>query len=191
MPLEGDMHEPDPKLVADARAGDLRAFESLVRRYQGDVWRLAFHLVHDESLAEDATQEAFVRAYRFLPRYRGDSRFSTWLFSIARNCALDELRRATRRRKVSEKLDAQPALPQPEQSSAIEVREAVASLPLDLREPIVLIDILGTSYRDVAKMLHVPEGTIKSRVHRGREILVALLAPATEEAPEESHGEPE
>lgn len=175
------MHEPDPKLVADARRGELPAFEQLVRRYQGDVWRLAFHLVHDESLAEDATQEAFVRAYRFLPRYRGDSRFSTWLFSIARNCALDELRKAGRRRKVSEKLDAQPAAPQPEQGIALEVREAVASLPLDLREPIVMIDMLGATYRDVATMLNVPEGTIKSRVHRGREILVGLLAPATDE----------
>ena len=185
MPLEGDMHEPDPQVVADARRGDLHAFEVLVRRYQGDVWRLAFHLLHDEPLAEDATQEAFVRAYRFLPRYRGDSKFLTWLFSIARNCALDELRRAGRRRKVADKLEAQPPRAQLDQGTAIEVREAVESLPMDLREPIVLIDMLGATYRDVATMLDIPEGTIKSRVHRGREILVAMLTPGAEESSNE------
>ena len=75
------MEEPDPQVVAAAGRGDVAAFEILVRRYQGDVWRLAVHLLHDESLADDVTQEAFVRAFRFLPRYRGEAKFSTWLFT--------------------------------------------------------------------------------------------------------------
>jgi RNA polymerase sigma-70 factor, ECF subfamily len=185
MPLEGDMYEPGPDVVAAARSGDIRAFEDLVRRYQADVWRMCFHLLHDEALADDATQDAFVRAYRFLPRYRGDAKFSTWLFSIARNCALDEARRAGRRRKVSEKLQAQPQRSTTEHGTGIEVREAVASLPMELREPIVLIDMMGAAYKEVSAMLGVPEGTIKSRVHRARVILVQILGPQAEESTNE------
>lgn len=179
------MYEPDPEVVAAAKAGEMRAFEQLVRRFQADVWRLSFHLLHDEVLADDATQDTFVRAYRFLSRYRGESKFSTWLLSIARNCALDEGRRAGRRRKVTERIEAQPRPPTPDAGIAIEVREAVASLPMDLREPIVLIDMMGASYKDVAAMLGAPEGTIKSRVHRAREALVTMLGPVAEETSNE------
>jgi RNA polymerase sigma-70 factor, ECF subfamily len=103
--VEGAVVEPDPQLVAAARAGDLDAFSQLVRRYQGHVWRLSFHLVRNDAVADDVTQDAFVRAYRFLSRYRGESRFSTWLFSITRNCAIDELRRAGRRKRLSDRLE--------------------------------------------------------------------------------------
>lgn len=175
------MDEPDPGLVVAARGGDLGAFEDLVRLYQGHVWRLALHLLRDPDLASDATQEAFVRAYRFLPRYRGDSRFSTWLFSIARNCALDEGRKATRRRRLTDRAEAEPAPPSKEVGLAIEVREALSSLPLDLREPIVMIDMFGISYKEVAAILKAPEGTIKSRVHRGRELLARSLSPRSGE----------
>ncbi|MDQ3939843.1 MAG: sigma-70 family RNA polymerase sigma factor [Actinomycetota bacterium] len=175
------MYEPDPDVVAAAKGGERHAFEQIVRSYQADVWRLAFHLLHDEMLADDATQEAFVRAFRFLQRYRGDSKFSTWLFSIARNCALDEGRRAGRRRRVLEKVEAQPRASATEQGTAIEVREAVASLPIELREPIVLIDMMGSPYKDVASVLGLPEGTIKSRVHRARALLVEMLGPSAGE----------
>ncbi|MFN2586918.1 MAG: RNA polymerase sigma factor [Actinomycetota bacterium] len=175
------MDEPDPSVVGAARSGDLGAFEDLVRRYQGHVWRLSLHLLHDPDLASDATQEAFVRAYRFLPRYRGESKFSTWLFSIARNCALDEARRAARRRRIADRAEAEPAPPPREPGAAVEVREAVAALPLDLREPIVMIDMFGISYKEVATILGAPEGTIKSRVHRARELLVESLSPRSGE----------
>ena len=171
------MDEPDPQLVAAARAGDLDAFSALVRRYQGHVWRLSLRLTNDRSAADDVTQEAFVRAYRFLPRYRGDSKFSTWLFSIARNCALDELRRVERRRRLSGELRTQEARPA-DHGVRLEVAEALAALPRELREPVVLIDMFGTSYAEVAGMLGVPLGTIKSRVHRARELLaLSLVAP--------------
>ncbi len=175
------MDEPDPQVVGAARSGDLHAFEELVRRYQGHVWRLALHLLHDPDLASDATQEAFVRAYRFLPRYRGESRFSTWLFSIARNCALDEGRKASRRRRISDRAEAEPLAPSRDLGVAIEVREALSSLPLDLREPVVMIDMFGISYKEVAAILKAPEGTIKSRVHRARELLVRSLSPRSGE----------
>ncbi|MFN2390090.1 MAG: RNA polymerase sigma factor [Actinomycetota bacterium] len=175
---EAAVDEPDPQTVAAARGGDLRAFEALVRRYQPDVWRLCFHLVRDETAADDITQDAFVRAYRFLSRFRGDSKFSTWLLSIARNCALDELRRAGRRRRLSDRLDAQPAAHAGDPTTGVEVREALAGLPLELRESVVLIDMFGVSYREAGRVLDLPEGTVKSRVHRAREQLVQALAPS-------------
>lgn len=175
------MDEPDPKLVAAARDGSLRAFEELVRRYQGQVWRLSFQLLRDETLADDVTQDAFVRAYRFLSRYRGDSKFTTWMFTITRNCALDELRRAGRRRHLSEKLGSERDEARSDHAVGVEVREAVSALPLELREPIVLIDMFGLSYREVSAMVRAPVGTVKSRVHRARELLSIALLPHREE----------
>lgn len=158
------------------------AFETLVRRYQGEVWRLCLQLTRDDALAEDATQESFVRAFRFLPRYRGESKFSTWLFSIARNCALDELRRIGRSQRTRARLESERP-PQPsELGVGIEVREAVGNLPLELREPIVLIDMFGCSYDEVARILETPTGTVKSRVHRARKALVTVLGDRQEES---------
>jgi RNA polymerase sigma-70 factor (ECF subfamily) len=179
------LDEPDPQLVESARRGDLGAFEQLVRRYQADVWRLAFHLVHDDGMADDVTQDAFVRAFRFLRRYRAEAKFSTWLFTIARNCAMDELRRATRRRRTKRRAEVEADAVAADHNISIEIKEAVAALPLDLREPVVLIDMLGLPYREVARMLRVPEGTVKSRVHRARELLVERLSPRGRESADE------
>lgn len=174
------MEEPDPQVIRTARAGDLAAFETLVRRYQADVWRLCMHLLQNETLADDATQDAFVRAFRFLSRYRGDSKFSTWLFSIARNTAMDELRRVGRRRRVARRLDAERAPPERDESTVVEVREAIGALPIELREPMVMIDLFGMSYRETAQVLKLAEGTVKSRVHRARETVASILRPAHE-----------
>jgi RNA polymerase sigma-70 factor, ECF subfamily len=179
MAREGTVDEPDPQVVAAARSGDLGAFETLVRRYQGDVWRLCFHLLHNESAADDATQEAFVRVFRFLRRYRGESKFSTWLFQVARNCAVDEMRRAGRRSTLVRRVGG-PDVPAPDATLGIEVREAVSSLTMELREPVVLIDVFGLSYGEVSYILSVPVGTVKSRVHRGRSLLAAALRPGAE-----------
>ena len=173
--MEAEVHEPDPTVVAAARRGDAAAFEELVRGCQADVWRLCLHLLREPGLADDATQDAFVRAFRFLPRFRGDARFSTWLLSIARNCAVDELRRAKRRARLLE--GERPEAVRGDHGRRLEVREALAALPLELREPVVLIDVLGLAYRDAARLLEVAEGTVKSRVHRAREALAAALAP--------------
>jgi RNA polymerase sigma-70 factor, ECF subfamily len=178
---EAVVDEPDPQVVQAARSGDLSAFETLVRRYQSDVWRLSFHMVRNETVADDVTQDAFVRAFRFMHRYRGESRFSTWLFSIARNCAIDELRRSTRRSRVVQRAEAEFDLGEAGDEISIEIRELIGRLPLDVREPIVLIDMFGMSYREVAKVMRVPEGTVKSRVHRGREILAGQLSPRAKE----------
>ena len=180
------MEDPHPRVLGAARRGDTGAFEELVRIYQADIWRLCFHLLGSHSLADDVTQDAFIRAYRFLPRYRGDSKFSTWLFSIARNCALDELRRAGRRRRVEDALESQPRPKPAEPTLAIEVREAVAALDLDLREPLVLIDVMGQSYAEVAEAMRLPLGTVKSRVHRARDLLGKALGDHIQESTNEA-----
>ena len=94
-PERGRVNDPDPRTLERARRGDAGAFEDLVRAYQGDVWRFAYHFTRDRALADDVTQEAFLRAYRFLKGFRGDSRFTSWLFRIARNCAMDQIRAGT------------------------------------------------------------------------------------------------
>jgi RNA polymerase sigma-70 factor (ECF subfamily) len=174
--------EPDPSLVEAARDGDPTAFEALVRRYQGHVWRLSFHLTRDRTVAEDVTQEAFVKAFRFLPAFRGDARFTTWLFSIARNCAIDEVRRAVRRDRTWRSAGDVPV--GHDITVGIEVREAVAALPLSLRESVVLIDMFGLSYREAAGLMRIPEGTVKSRVHKARATLAQSLAHREESAGE-------
>jgi RNA polymerase sigma-70 factor, ECF subfamily len=182
--VEGTVDEPDPQVVAAARGGDLGAFEVLVRHYQGGVWRLTFQLLRDEGLADDVTQDTFVRAMRFLPRYRGESKFSTWLFSIARNCAMDELRRLGRRARAARRASAGAAMPVGDPNVGIEVREVVAALSMELREPVVLIDMFGLSYKEAAMVLRIPTGTVKSRLHRARRSIVEALT----ERPEETHG---
>ena len=178
------MDEPDPQLISAAKAGDLDAFERIVRRYQTDVLRLALHVVRDMGAAEDAAQEAFVRAFRFLPRYRGESKFSTWLFSIARNCALDELRRTTRGGFPRDDFDTNVAARDSDAQVGLEIREAMGALPLDLREAVILIDMFGMSYREVGIVMRLPEGTVKSRVHRAREQLAKQLDQAWEQGRE-------
>ncbi len=175
------MHEPDPQLIAAAKAGDLRAFEHLVRRYQTDVVRLALGIIRDPSAAEDAAQETFVRTFRFLRRYRGDSRFSTWLFSIARNCALDELRRSTKGGRPTDEIGVEAPTHESSAHVGVEIKEAIGALPVELREAILLIDMFGMSYREAATVMGVAEGTVKSRVHRARQTLIVTLSPAAEE----------
>jgi RNA polymerase sigma-70 factor, ECF subfamily len=181
---EAVVDEPDPKVVAAARSGDLGAFEVLVRRYQGDIWRLCYQLLRDEHLADDVTQDTFVRAFRFMRRYRAESKFSTWLFSIARNCAVDELRRSSRRSKLAHRVQAEAPSDLRTDQTIVEVRDVLAQLPLGLREPVVMIDMFGMSYREVSVALGVPQGTVKSRVHRAREQLARRLAPASEQGNE-------
>jgi RNA polymerase sigma-70 factor, ECF subfamily len=181
---EAVVDEPDPQVVVAARSGDLSAFEALVRRYQGDVWRLCFQLLRNEHLADDVTQDAFVRAFRFMRRYRAESKFSTWLFSIARNCAMDELRRSARRARLASRVESEMQPHGRSEQTQVEVRELLAHLPLALREPVVLIDMFGMSYREVGIVMRLPEGTVKSRVHRAREQLAKQLDQAWEQGRE-------
>lgn len=174
------MQEPDPRTVSRARDGDLAAFEDLVRLYQPDAYRFARYLTREHALAEDVTQEAFVRAFRFLASYRGDARFSSWLFRIVRNCAMDALRRRAAQR-TEEPLP--PASP-PNPVARIELQSALAAVVPEHREPFLLIEVLGLSYREAADVLGLPVGTVKSRMHRARLALCDALALDAEDAGE-------
>lgn len=173
------LQEPEPEIVRRARDGDLEAFEELVRSSQGEVYRLAFHLVRDRDLAEDVAQEAFLAAYRALRSFRGRSKFSTWLFRITRNCAVDAIRKASRQRRLvqqAEQAEAEP--PAPDAALRATLREAIDGLPAELREAFVLIEVFGFSYREASDVLGVAGGTLKSRMHRARKFLVDELGDA-------------
>jgi RNA polymerase sigma-70 factor (ECF subfamily) len=159
--------EADPVLIRRAAAGDLDAFEQLVRCYQQHVWRVLRRLLGDASLAEDVTQETFIRVYRRLPDFSFESKFSTWVIQIARNAGIDEIRSRERRSRLVTLAPA-PAPPAAPPGARLEVEAALASLPVHLREVVVLVEVLGLRYRDVSMVLGVPEGTVKSRMFAAR-----------------------
>jgi RNA polymerase sigma-70 factor (ECF subfamily) len=168
------MHEPDASLVRSASAGDRRAFEQLVRECQGPVRRYLRHLVGDDARADDLTQEVLVKVHAQLHAYRFESRFMTWLFRIARNAVHDDRRSEQRRRGREERAYAAPASPDP--TLAGEIAAALASLPVAMREALLLVEVCGFSYAEVGQLVGVPEGTVKSRVHRAREGVVRWYA---------------
>jgi RNA polymerase sigma-70 factor (ECF subfamily) len=167
------VHEPEPDVVRAAAAGNTRALEELVRAYQAPVWRFLRHLLGDDELAEDVAQEAFVRMYRRLPGFEYRSKFSTWLFQIARNAGLDAARGRTRHLRLMASAPT-PAPPRDPAASA-EIGSALASLTPKLREALLLVEVLGLTYREAATVLGAPEGTVKSRVAAGREQLVRWM----------------
>jgi RNA polymerase sigma-70 factor (ECF subfamily) len=168
------VHDPDPRTLARARDGDVGAFEDLVRAYQADLWRFTYSYTRDRALAEDATQEAFIRAYRFLPSFRGDSRFTSWLFRIARNCALDIIR--ARRSQEDRALRAPDPVGPPDPVTRLELQTALSAVSDDHREPFLLIEVFGLSYQEAADVLRVRVGTVKSRMHRARAAMMGALA---------------
>jgi RNA polymerase sigma-70 factor, ECF subfamily len=161
------MQEPEPALIRAAAAGDLGAFERLVRTYQEPVWRFLRRLLGDAGGAEDVAQETFLRVFRRLPTFSFEAKFSTWVFQIARNAGVDELRSRRRRSRLASLASLPtPAVGTPE--ARAEIDAALASLPVDLREAVLLIEVLGLRYHEVARVLGVPEGTVKSRVFSAR-----------------------
>jgi RNA polymerase sigma-70 factor, ECF subfamily len=173
------MEEPDPRTIRAAAGGDDDAFAVLMRASQPHVWRFLRHLLGDAEQAADVTQETFVRVHRSLPRFRFEARFSTWLFSIARNAAIDEQRRQGRRHRLHGVLRA--PTPEPDGALGAELRAALASLSPALREAFVLVEVFGQTYRDAAEVLAVPTGTVKSRVFRARVELVRWFEGDQEE----------
>lgn len=173
------MEEPDPVVVRAAAAGDLDAFDALVRLYQQPVWRFLCHLVRDPALAEDLAQETFLRAYRRLDGFAHQSRFSTWLFQIARNAGIDALRRRERDARLLTVVPVPGDGATPELGAELDA--GLASLSPKLREAVLVVEVLGYRYREAAVILGVPEGTVKSRVHAAREQLVAWFAAGTDQ----------
>lgn len=168
----------DAVLIAAARDGDLDAFESLVRRYQRPVFRVALRMLGSEADAEDVAQETFVQVWRSLARFRGDSAFATWLYRIATNRSLNVL--AARRPTVALSDGQVSTLGDP--GNALEGRERLRALTDGLlalapeqRAVLVLRELEGLSYQEIADVLDVSVGAVKGRIHRSRAALVAVL----------------
>jgi RNA polymerase sigma-70 factor (ECF subfamily) len=171
--VERRVEEPDPVAIRAAMAGDLAAFESLVRFYQAPVWRFLRHELGDATLAEDATQETFLRVYRSLPTFGFRSKFSTWLFQIARHAGIDAQRATARRLRLVRAIP--PPRPAGGPEIGAELAAALASLSPKFRDATVVVEIFGFSYDEAGAILGVPAGTVKSRVFEARRRLAAWL----------------
>jgi RNA polymerase sigma-70 factor (ECF subfamily) len=172
--------DPDPATIRAAVAGDLAAFEQIVLACQGPVGRYLRRFVGDPALAEDLTQETFIRIYRRLDTYRFGSRFTTWTFQIARNAAIDALRSRERRDRLVDAVA--PPRPASEPGLGAEIEAALATLSPKLREAVLLVEVAGFTYRDAAEVLGIPTGTAKSRVFQARDQLVAWFEADDPEA---------
>jgi RNA polymerase sigma-70 factor (ECF subfamily) len=181
--------DPDGDLLAKVGGGDRRALEDLLRRHQPRLWALCRRMTGSDADADDATQEALISIVRALPRFDGRSRFSTWAYRIAVNASLDELRRRRRRPEPGLPGDhdvpggAEPEATTPDPAGAalaVDVDAALRRLPPEFRAPVVLRDLCGLDYAEIAEVLGVPPGTVRSRISRGRAALAPLLAPRPE-----------
>ena len=170
----------DQSDVERVLAGDISAFEGIVRRWQGPLVNLAYRFCHDRGRAEEMAQEAFLRAYRALAQWRKDAVFSTWLFALATNLYRSELRRIPARtvplEDVPEPRDARPSDGGLEdQDRDVAVRRAVGALPAKYREALILFYFHEMDVSTAARSLGLPEGTVKARLSRGREMLRSKL----------------
>lgn len=191
--------DSDAQLVARSLAGDTRAFELLVLKYQRRIQRLIARMVRDVDLVEDIAQETFIRAYRALHQFRGEAQFYTWLYRIAVNTAKKTLldlkndplvTEAALRPAGDEDETFQPgnepiAEETPEtllaaREIAVAVQEALEALPEDLRQAVTLREIEGLSYEDIAAVMACPIGTVRSRIFRAREAISARVRPMLE-----------
>ena len=185
--------EVDQQLVERAQRGDKQAFELLVSKYQRKLARLLSRFIRDATEVEDVTQEAFIKAYRALPTFRGDSAFYTWLYRIGINTAKNYLAAMGRRAPTTTEIDSEEAegyedgeqlrdLNTPENQmmsrQVVEtVNQTLESLPEELRSAITLREIEGLSYDDIADIMNCPIGTVRSRIFRAREAIAAKLRP--------------
>jgi len=185
--------EIDRQLVARAQRGDKQAFELLVEKYQRKLARLLSRFIRDPAEVEDVTQEAFIKAYRALPAFRGDSAFYTWLYRIGINTAKNYLMAMGRRAPTSTEVEAEEAegfeegeqlrdINTPEslllsKEIAETVNATIERLPEELRKAIQMREIEGMSYEDIAQAMDCPIGTVRSRIFRAREAIAEQLRP--------------
>jgi RNA polymerase sigma-70 factor (ECF subfamily) len=185
--------EIDQQLVERVQRGDKQAFGLLVQKYQRKLGRLLSRFIRDQAEVEDVVQEAFIKAYRALPNFRGESAFYTWLYRIGINTAKNYLVAMGRRPQTSNEIEVEDAenfedgdelrtvdTPETElmtKEIAKTVQLAIESLPEDLKTAIVLREIEGLSYEEIATMMDCPIGTVRSRIFRARESIAERLRP--------------
>lgn len=188
----------DQQLVERVQRGDKGAFDLLVSKYQRKIFRLLSRLIRDSAEVEDVAQEAFIKAYRALPNFRGDSAFYTWLYRIAINTAKNHLVSQGRRAPTSTEANIEDAetfddgehlrdLNTPDamllsKQVGEAVNRAIDQLPEDLRTAIVLREIEGLSYEEIAESMNCPIGTVRSRIFRAREAIAQELKPILDTA---------
>jgi RNA polymerase sigma-70 factor (ECF subfamily) len=185
--------EADQILVEQVQRGDKRAFELLVAKYQRKIFRLLSRLIRDAAEIEDVAQEAFIKAYRALPNFRGESAFYTWLYRIAINTAKNYLVAQGRRAPTTTETEIDEAenFDEGDQLRDVNtpdsmllskqvgeaVNRAIEKLPEDLRTAIVLRELEGLSYEEIAETMNCPIGTVRSRIFRAREAIAEELRP--------------
>ncbi len=192
--------EVDQALVERAQGGDQHAFNLLVSKYQRKLSRLLSRFIRDSAEVEDVCQEAFIKAYRALPSFRGESAFYTWLYRIGINTAKNYLVSQGRRAPTRTEFDAEEAESFEDASQLRDintpeslflskqigqtVNSAIDSLPDELKTAIVLREIDGLSYEEIAERMDCPIGTVRSRIFRAREVVAAKLRPLLDLAPD-------
>lgn len=170
--------DPDGQLVRKAQRGDRDAFRRLVEAHQHRLYTLAVRELGSAADAEDAVQETLVRAWKALPRFRGQAAFSTWIYRICLNAVSDQRARSARGGGVPLDDVLEPADPRDpilERELSSELQQALAGLDETYRTAVLLFDVLGRSYAEIGEVLGVPEGTVKSRIFRGRVELARRL----------------
>lgn len=179
----------DARIIDRCLDGDEAAWEQVVARFKRKVFHIAYKFTGRHDAAEDLTQEVFLKVFRSLDKFHRDADFSTWLSSVARNYCIDHYRASKREKEVVVEdlvaFDLAPASVGSNPHRALEdrdrrsfLRSGLEALPEKLREAVVLRDLQGLSYQEMAERLDLPEGTVKSRINRGREELTRLLLRA-------------
>ena len=188
-------HELDAELVRRAQKGEKAAFDLLVRKYQHRIAAVVSRFIRDYAECQDVVQDSFIKAYRSLPGFRGDSQFYTWMYRIAVNTAKNHL--ASRKRRPGSDVELEDAehidggihvqdndTPEHEllrEEVAKVVSKALDQLPDDIRQAITLREMEGLSYEEIAEVMNTPVGTVRSRIFRAREAIDARLRPLYEQ----------
>ena len=185
------MSDNEKALVERARSGDIEAFEKLIEGCQKKVFNIAFRMIGNYDDANELAQEVFLKAFRSIKKFKGDSLFSTWIYKVTANVCLDEIRRRKNKRVFSldEEVeygdgDLKRQIPDnaPTPDVEVEINEikkvvnkSIQELPNDYKSIIILRDIQGLSYDEISKIFDCPEGTVKSRINRARQALKKIL----------------
>ncbi len=170
-------------LQRHAMGGDKAAFGELFRRHQQRLWAVAIRTLSDPEEAADALQDAMIKAYRAASRFRGDSAVTTWLHRIVVNACLDRVRRKQARPTVPLSQEWDPPAAPTDQANVLAVRAALAQLPVEQRAVLVYLDMLGYSVSEVASIMEIAPGTVKSRASRSRSQLATILSERGNQSP--------